>query len=157
MKTAFSALLFCLLFAVSTFAQEAQIFDSFEAIPCDEYLGRMDNSFVAVRNNPSAKFYVLIYEGKEWTYNRRKNKSELTFPAYGSADAKIWAIKKYMAIRKLPVNRFMFVKAGFRDETTVEIWTVPPGAASPKPTPTVTKMKYRKGKANGFCTDCCGG
>src|SRR5215213_3442006 len=110
MKATFSALLFCLLFSISAFSQEAQKFDEFEVLPCDHYLGRMDVVFVAARNNPSAKFYVLIYEGKEWTYNRRKNKSELTFPAYGSAEAKIRSIKKYLSIRKLPVKRFSFVK-----------------------------------------------
>jgi hypothetical protein len=156
MKAIFSALLFCLLFSISAFSQEAQKFDEFEAISCDDYLGRMDAAIVQARNNPSATVYVLIYEGKEWMYNRRKNKSELVFPAYGLTDAKIRSIKKYLSIRKLTVKRFSFVKAGFRDEMTVEVWIVPNGAAPPKPTPTVTKMRYRKGVPRGFCTDCCG-
>ncbi|HEY0050340.1 MAG TPA: hypothetical protein VGB68_13680 [Pyrinomonadaceae bacterium] len=156
MKAIFSALLFCFLCVVPAFSQEAQIFDSFAALNCDDYLGRMDNVFVAARANPSTGFYVLIYEGDELAYNARKNEIELMLPAYGSADAKIRSIKKYMSIRKLPVNRFTFVKAGFRENAAVEIWTVPSGAPTPKPTPTITKMKYRKGKPVGFCTDCCG-
>ena len=131
------------------------MFDSFEDLDCDNYLGRMDNAFVAARDNPSTGFYVLIYEGKEWAYNRRKNKTELAFPTYGTAEAKIRSIKKYMSIKKLPVSRISFVKAGFRENALVEIWTVPSGAAPPKPTPTLTKMRYRKGKPRWFCTGCC--
>jgi hypothetical protein len=156
MKAIFSALIFCFLFSVSAFAQQAQIFDSFEDVPCDDYLGRMDNAINEARNNPSATIYVLIYEGRKWTYNRRKKKDELAFPPYGSAEAKIRSIKKYLSIRKLPINRFSFVKAGFRYYAAVEIWTVPNGAMPPKPAPTLTKIKYRKGKPYGFCTDCCG-
>ncbi|HEX8370338.1 MAG TPA: hypothetical protein VF604_17460, partial [Pyrinomonadaceae bacterium] len=99
--------------------------------------------------------YVLIYEGKETRYNSRKKKMEFGLPAYGSAEAKIRSIKKYLSIRKVPSKSFSFVKAGFRENAAAEIWTVPSGAPTPKPTPTVTKMKYRKGKSAGFCTDCC--
>jgi hypothetical protein len=156
MKAIFSALIFCLLSGISAFAQEARIFDAFGPLPCDHYLSRMDVAIIQARDNPSATVYVLIYEGKESGYNSRKKKMEYGFPIYGSAEAKIRSIKKYLSIRKLPVNRFSFVKAGFHEETFVEIWLVPRGAPPPKPTPTITKMKYRKGKAYGFCTDCCG-
>jgi hypothetical protein len=158
MKATFPTLIFCLLLvaAVPVFAQEAQKFDEFEVIHCDEYLARMDNVFVHARDNPSLQIYVLIYEGKEPVYNARRNKTEMKPPAYGSAQAKIRSIKKYMSYRKVPVRRFSFVKAGFRENAAVEIWTVPPGAAPPKPTPMLTKIKYRKGNPYGFCTDCCG-
>ncbi|HEX9963250.1 MAG TPA: hypothetical protein VGB00_20125 [Pyrinomonadaceae bacterium] len=156
MKAIFSALLFCLLSGVSAFSQEAQKFDYFEDVPCDEYLGRMDAAIAHARQNPTATTYVLIYEGKARRYNNRTKKTELAFPAYGSAAAKILSIKNYLSKRNFPVKRFSFVKAGFRENAAVEIWTVPVGATPPKPTPTITKMKYRKGKAYGFCTDCCG-
>jgi hypothetical protein len=156
MKAVFSALLFGLLLSVSTFSQEARKIDEFDIVPCDEYLGRMDNAIAQARENPSAKVYVLIYEGKESIYNRRKNKMELAFPAYGSTEAKIRSIKNYLSKRKLPIERFSFVKAGFRENTALEIWFVMPGAAPPKPAPTLKKMRYRKGKPVGFCTDCCG-
>lgn len=155
MKPAFSALIFCFLSSVSAFSQETQIFDSFGDINCEDYLSRMDNATRQARQNPSLTVYVLIYEGKETRYNSRKKKMEFGLPAYGSAEAKIRSIKKYLLLRKLPVKRFAFVKAGFRGDAAVEIWTVTNGATPPKPTPTVTKMKYRKGKAYGFCTDCC--
>ncbi|MDQ3800447.1 MAG: hypothetical protein M3384_13445 [Acidobacteriota bacterium] len=156
MKTIFSTLIFCFLLSASAFAQEAaQKFDEFTVLPCDEYMGRMDTYLVHARDNPSLQIYVLIYEGKEPVYNARERKAEMKPPVFGSAEAKIRSIKKYMSYRKLPINRFSFVKAGFRENAAVEIWTVPNGATPPKPTPTLMKMKYRKGKPKGFCTDCC--
>lgn len=157
MKTIFSALLFCLLLVVPAFSQQAQKFDGFEALPCDEYLGRMDNIIYAARNNPGATIYVLIYEGREFNYDSRTAKTELALSVLGSAEAKINSIKKYLRYRKLPVKRFAFVKAGFRENAAVEIWLVQEGAVPPKAAPTLTNMKYRRGKVFGFCTDCCGG
>lgn len=152
MKAIFSALLFCFLCGVSAFAQEAaQIFDSFEDVPCDDYLGRMDNGLITARANPSSRLYILIYEGKV-----RYNRNESRLPVFGSVEAKIRSIKKYLSIKKFPVRDVTFVKAGFREYASLEFWLAPPGAAPPKPTPTLTKMKYRKGKPAGFCTDCCG-
>jgi len=155
MKTLFSVLLFCLLSVVSAFSQEAQKFDEFEDLNCDDYLGRMDNVLVYARDNPTLTVYVLIYEGKvRNAYDKTKTESRL--PTFGSAEAKIRSIKKRLPIRKFPVRRFSFVKAGFREYAMIEIWMVPAGAAPPKPAPTLTKMKYRKGRAAGFCIECCG-
>ncbi len=156
MKTTFLALLFCILFCSSAFSQEAKKIDEFENIPCDEYLARMDVAIVQAYDNPSSSIYVLIYEGKELKYNSRKKKTELVSPNFGSAKAKIRSMKQYISLRKFPAERFTFVKAGFRGNLTVEIWLVPTSVAEPKATLTLTKMKYRKGKASGFCLDCCG-
>src|SRR5688572_5073152 len=157
MKKQLFSFLLVLFFLINVSAQdkETRKIDELENTPCDDYLSRMDATMVEAYNNPSSTVYVLIYEGKELKYNSRKNKTELVFPNYGSAKAKIRSIKKYLSIRKFPAERFEFVKAGFRKNLTVEIWLVPAGATPPKPTPTLTKMKYRKGKATGFCIDCC--
>ena len=155
MKTAFSVLILCFLFRIPAFSQEAQKFDEFIGTPCEDYLARMDNVLAQARDNPLLTVYVLIYEGKELVFNRRKKGMEWTVPTYGSTEAKIRSMKKYMSYRKMPAERFSFVKAGFRENSTVEIWLVPPGISPPTPTPTLTKMKYRKGKPARFCTNCC--
>jgi hypothetical protein len=155
MKAMFPALLFGLLFSVSAFSQQAQLFDNFETINCDDYLGRISNVMVAARNNPSMTVYVLIYEGRVRFYDQ-EDKTESGLPVFGEADAKIRSMKKYLSIKKFPARRFLFIKGGFREYEAVEFWTVPNGAAPPKPTPTVAKMKYRKGKTYGLCTSCCG-
>jgi hypothetical protein len=155
MKTTFLILLFCILCSVPAFSQESQKIDEFENIPCDDYLARMDYAMVKASDNPSSTIYVLIYEGRELKYNSRKNKNELVYPNFGSAKAKISSMKKYVASREFPVERFTFVNAGFRKNLAVEIWLRSTGETPPKPTPTLTKMKYRKGKASGFCLWCC--
>lgn len=112
----------------------------------------MDYAINEALANPTSTLYVLIYEGKEIRYkNGIKN---LVPPNVGSADAKIRSMKKYLLLRKVSTNTFSFVKAGFREESTVEFWLAALGEPPPKPTPT-TKMKYRKGNPSGFCTWCC--
>ncbi|HQU84444.1 MAG TPA: hypothetical protein PKY59_15005, partial [Pyrinomonadaceae bacterium] len=75
----------------------------------------------------------------------------------GSAKAKIESMKKYISnVKKLSLENFSFIEAGFRENSTIVFWNVPKGAEPPKPTPTLKKMKYRKGKAKGFCLYCCG-
>ncbi len=154
MKNLFLALVFCFLFCVSTFPQGPEKLDEFVSVSCDDYLARMDYAMTKASDN-AARIYFLIYEGKEFKYNNRKNISELVFPNRGSAEAKIRSMKEYIASRRFPVEQVTFLKAGFRENSTVEVWLVPNGITPPKPTPTLTKMKYRKGKASGFCTWCC--
>lgn len=156
MKKIIAVLLFNFLLGISVFAQEAEKIDEFENIPCDDYLARMDNAMVTAQNYPSSTVYVLVYEGKELRYNDRKNKTETVLPARGTAEKKILSMKKYLSLKKFPGERFAFIEAGFRENLTVEIWRVPEGASPPKSSSTLKEMKYRKGKAFGFCLECCG-
>ena len=156
MKIILLALFLNLLFCVSSFAQEAEKIDEFPYINCEEYLARMDAALNKAHDNPSATIFVIIYEGKEQVYNYRKNKIEFFLPKIGAAKAKIRSMKAYIGnFRNFPLERFEFVEARFRENSTIEMWLVPNGAKPPKPTPTLTKMKYRKGKASGFCLGCC--
>lgn len=145
------ALILCTLLLIcnSVFAQEAIKQDEFGAIGCDDYLARMDNVKLILRNDPTAKVHILIYEGKE----RINGNPELVFPAFGSAKARITSIKKHFLFMKQTdlLKRIVFVKAGFRETLTFEVWFTPFGATPPKPAPTLTKMRYRKGKPKGFC------
>lgn len=150
--TALILILYC-----SSFAQQAELIDEFGNTACEDYLNRMDNLRLNVENNPNSKTYILIYEGKELWFNAARVKSKLVFPTFGSAKAKIYSIKmrfKFMQAEHL-LDRIVFIEAGFRENFTLEIWSVPNGANPPKPTPTLTKMKYRKGKPVGFCAGCC--
>lgn len=145
----FSALLFCILFCVSAFSQEAQKIDEFDSFNCEEYLARMDNFQNVLNNNPSAKGYILIYEGKLAKYDR--GKIYYVFPHFGEAKSYKRTMIRRMAFRKFDKARIVFVEAGFREKLTVEFWLVPPGSEQPQPTPTLTKMRYRKGKPQDFC------
>jgi hypothetical protein len=147
-----------LLVVASTTAQRIEpiMLDEWNYLPCDDYLGRMDTYIQEARDNPGSKMYVLIYEGKEPRYNAKTKKVELVNPKFGSAAAKFRTMKQWLRHREFPTDRFEFVKAGYREQITVEIWRVPPGAALPKLNPTLSKILFTKGKATGYCIDCCG-
>ena len=143
-----------MIFCSSVFAQSAVKLDEFSAVNCDDYLARMDNVISEAQKNPTAKVHVFFYEGSSRTYYGKKEKA---LPVRGSVKAKTASMKKYIALRRgFSTDRFVFVEAGFREEELTQFWLVPKGIESPKPAPTLKKMKYRKGKAYGFCTECCG-
>ena len=129
--------------------------DEFFHLPCDDYLGRMDAMFSQADSNPNSTIYLIVYEGKERRYNAKRKRTELILPKFGTATAKFRSIKTYARWRRFPVDRIKFVSGGFRENLTVEIWLAPAGSEPPKPTPTMNKMKYGKGKPVGFCTNCC--
>jgi len=155
MRNLFFGLIVLFSFAASISAQanEAEKFDEFNSYPCDQYLAVFDALLQRAFENPSSTVYVLIYEGKEREYNFRKRKAKYVAPKIGSAKAKIEAMKRYLTLRNFSADRFSFIEAGLRENATVELWLVPSGAVPPKPTSTLEKMNYQKGKAVGFCTD----
>lgn len=147
MKKVILAYLFCLLFCVSIFSQESQKIDEFGSLGCDDYLSRTDAAIYESQKSLTSTIYFLIYEGKELSYGKFRN------PVFGSAKAKIRSMKQYIErTRGLSIDSFRFVEAGFRKQMAVEVWSVPLGATVPKPTPTLERVKFRKGNAKGFCT-----
>ncbi|HUR99621.1 MAG TPA: hypothetical protein VMZ26_16265 [Pyrinomonadaceae bacterium] len=148
-------LIFIFLLAGNAYSQEAFKVDEYGNVPCDDYLGRMDGLFAESERNPTAKVYILLYEGKVPTYNYRTKRIELKRPIVGLAEARIRSIKRYADHRRFPKERLAFIKAGFRKEAALEAWIVPPGAKPPTPSETVPKMRYRPGKAAGYCVGCC--
>lgn len=145
-------LLISLFISVSAQTKEAMKLQEFNKVNCDEYLNRMDIAIAEAQNNPTSTIYVFVYEGVEKRYNSRKKKTEAIPPIYGTAKAKIDSMKKWISeVRGFSIENFIFLEAGFRESPTVEFWLVPVGAKPPKPSPTLEKIKYRKGKAKGFC------
>lgn len=143
------------MFCVSVFSQEAIKVDEFETITCEDYLARMDNFMIQSQNDPNMTPYIIIYEGKEWKYDYKKDERKLLLPTVGLAKAKIRSMKQYMTMKGVSPKRFMFIEGGFKEKFTVEMWFIPLGAEAPKPAPTLTKMKYRKGRSSGYCVGCC--
>jgi len=156
MKIILLPILACIFLSLEICAQSPIILDEFDNRPCDHYLATMDATLAKAAENPQSTVYVILYEGKESRYNFRKSKPEFVYPHRGSAEAKIRSMKRYISVvRKFPVDRFRFVKGGFREKLSVEIWLVPPGAELPKLSPTLPTMRYSKGKPKGFCLWCC--
>lgn len=156
MKNLFLILLFSLSLYSSAFSQETEQLDAFGSIDCEDYLARMDVAINSAEKNPAAKIYILVYEGKESIYDYKLKKTKLFSPPLGLAKAKIASMKKYISnFRNFPIERFVFINAGLREDFGVEFWSVPIGTTPPKPNPTLKKIKYRKGRAYGFCLGCC--
>lgn len=156
MKKIIFALFFCNLFCIAAFSQEAVKVDEFDNPSCEDYLVRMDNIGIASVDEPTAKVYVFVYEGRELVFNARKKDFQLLLPTYGQAKSKIKSMKERLSFfRGYSIKNFVFIKGGFRENLAVEFWIVPKGANPPKPSPTLAKMKYRKGKSLGFCLGCC--
>ncbi len=161
MKKALFILLISLFVKFAAFGQspEARLFDEYgNSISCEEYLSRADAMKIEQANNPNSRIYVIVYEGKERKrdYNSKNVTFKSVLPQYGQAAATIRTMQKRLKLNKVPIQNYIFVNGGFREQFGVEIWLVPSGAGLPKPTPTLEKMKYRKGKPKGFCLDCCG-
>lgn len=136
-------------FSVSAQTDEARKVDEFESVNCDDYLARMDNFQIELSNNPTAKGYILIYEGKI----PRQTNTRFIFVSPHSGEAKAYekTMIRRMTFRKYDRQKIVFVEAGFREKLTVEFWVVPSNAEPPKPIPTLKKMKYQKGKPKDFC------
>lgn len=118
----------------------------------------MDAAINQANDNPSSRVFVFVYEGKTQRCKYKKDGNytiESVLPQYGLGNAKIRSMKKYLQMRRIAAERFVFIKGGFRENFTVEIWLVPDAVMPPEPNPTLTKVKYHKGKPVGFCLSCC--
>lgn len=161
MKKQLFSFLLLISFSIIVSAQtlEAQKIDEFGNVNCEGYLARMDNALLTAMNDPTSKIYVFVYEGNltksKYDSNGKAIGFESSLPQMGLAKARISSMKKYLKMKKIPQEKFVFVEAGFLENFKVELWNMPDGATPPKPTPTLKKMKYRKGKPVGFCLGCC--
>ena len=160
MKKQLFIFLLLLAFSIIVFAQtqEAQKIDDFGTVACEEYLNKMNNNVFIVTNDPNSKIYIFVYEGKvtkaKYDFKGKFLDYEYVYPPFGLAKAKIRSMKQYLKMRKISQASYVFVEAGFLENFKVEFWLVPSGATLPKPSPTLKKMRFRKGKPYGFCLDC---
>lgn len=145
MKVIASTILLLSLFSFA-FGQEARKIDEFGDLSCCDLTSRIGNIFEEVRNLENSKGYIIIYNGK-LTYATQKP----LYPRLNQGKAEIENIKTRIKFYNFEENRIVFIDGGFREKFTVELWLVPNGVTPPKPTPTLKKMKYRKGKAEPSC------
>lgn len=102
-----------------------------------DYEAYLDNkeiyeSFVAaLKSDPAARGYIIAYA-------RRGNRV--------GTDRKIAAREKLSILKLHPIgaDRIVAVGGGQRPNRMVEVWIVPPGAALPKPTPTVQPKRRKR-------------
>lgn len=128
---------------------EATKVDEFEFVDCDNLQNRLDYFFGRVINSlKPSKGYIMVYEGKVSSY---KKDNEMVNPRRGEAKSQIQTIKNHTRFRSIASEKIVFVNGGLRNNFTVEFWLVPNDAAPPQATPTLKRIKYRKGRATDIC------
>jgi hypothetical protein len=104
-------------------AVQPYLLDSAPRFNYSDLAARTDNFLISVRNDPSARGYMIVYAGRRGgTWQR---------------DYAILSVMQVFAFLSLDTSLVTIVKGGFRDYNTVEFWMVPEGTQPPKPTPSV--------------------
>jgi hypothetical protein len=111
----------------------AREFDECNNCAFDDQKARLDNLAVELQNDPSTRGYIIAYGGR--------------MSPLGQVDKLMSRARDYLVKeRAIDASRLVVVNGGFREEDSVELWIVPSGAQSPRPTPTVQagEVKARK-------------
>lgn len=150
----FLSIVLALFVSYSLFSQEAQKVDELPNSSCADITIRSSHFFDEIKKREDSKGYIIVYNGKllKPLYNK-ENKS--IQPHFDEAKAEINNIKSRINFFKFDAKKLVFVEGGLRENFTIEFWIVPNNANSPNLTPTLKKMKFRKGKPKGFCVICC--
>ena len=108
MKKQFVSFLFLLLFAFSVSAQtkEAQLFDEFGNLPCDETQARLQNLATEIAYSNNSVALIFIYEGKYQIYDK---KEKYILPRIGESVARTQTMKNLMNRLKLDQKNFIFI------------------------------------------------
>jgi hypothetical protein len=111
----------------------AQEFDECNSCSLDDQKARLDNLAVELQNDPSTRAYILAYGGR--------------MSPLGQVEKLMSRSRDYLITQRgIDASRIVVVNGGFREEDSVELWIVPSGAATPKPTPTVQAGDVNPGK-----------
>ena len=111
----------------------AQEFDECNNCTFDDQKARLDNLAVELQNDPTTRAYVIAYGGR--------------MSPLGQVEKLMSRARDYLVTQRgIDASRLVVVNGGFREEDSVELWLVPSGAPTPRPTPTVqaSEIKGRK-------------
>jgi hypothetical protein len=118
--------------------------DEFETFLCDDLKARTENLYLQVIKTDGARGYIIVYEGK---YRSFWSGESYLLPHIGEADSRIRAIKTQMRFLKISKAPIKIVFGGYREHLQTEYFLIPPGATEPKPSPSLKRIKHRKGRA----------
>ncbi|HWS85938.1 MAG TPA: hypothetical protein VN282_03020 [Pyrinomonadaceae bacterium] len=122
MKRLFTTVLLLTLSAAAHAQQQpapvARLIDEFGEIQFSDLMARLDNFAVELQNEPAARGVVVAYGSRH------------KFPGWPLRRAH--ASHNYLVnTRGLDASRLSTVFAGLREESTFQLWVVPPGAEPP--------------------------
>lgn len=111
----------------------AREFDECNSCSRDDQKARLDNLAVELQNDPSTRAYIIAYGGR--------------MSPLGQVERLMSLSRDYLVQQRgVDASRLVFVNGGFREEDSVELWIVPSGAATPRPTPTVQAGEVNRRK-----------
>ena len=105
-------------------------FDEYGNIPFEDEQARLDNIAVELQNDPASSGYFICYGGR--------------VGYEGEARARCERAREYISkVRGVAPERLVTVDGGFREDLSVFMWVVPPGATPPSPIPTVDASEVK--------------
>jgi hypothetical protein len=110
--------------------------DEYGDISWNDEKARLDNFAIEMHNLPVSAGYLICYGGR--------------VGRAGAARRRCQRAGGYVSgYRGIDAARVVTVDGGYREELTVELWVVPPGATPPQPSPTVApgEVRFVRGKA----------
>lgn len=117
----------CRASASSTTMVEGKVsrkFDEFGAmVKTEDQYARLDNLTIELQNDPTSRAVLLFYAG-------RKSRK-------GAIEALTEQTKKYLGQRGISASRIVVQNGGFRENSLIEMWVMPQGAAQPEASPTL--------------------
>jgi hypothetical protein len=127
--------------------------DELEDFECESVKARTENLYRELTKVPSARGYIIVYEGR---YRQSSLSDQYQLPHVGEGYSRILAIKKQLKFLKISDAPIKIIFGGYREHLSAEYFIVPAGAAVPQPSPTLKRMRHRKGKAKFYVNpaDC---
>ena len=112
-----------------------ELFEKFGEIPFDDEKEFLHRFALVLGKHPGIQPYILVYAGRRAYPNEALERGKR---------AKDFLVENYIIEDK----RVVVVDAGYREERSIELWLVPPGAQPPAPTPTIDRKQVEmlKGK-----------
>lgn len=89
---------------------------------------RLDNFAIQLQNEPGTQGHIIVYGARAGRPEEVKERA---------ARANDYLVNA----RGIEASRIVTSEGGLRDQLTFELWIVPQGAASPKPTPTLAAVR----------------
>ena len=139
--------LMALAVRMSAQSAETKKVDEFEDFGCESLKARTEELYRELIKDEGSRGYIIVYEGQ---YHPSLTSDRYVLPRVGEANSRILAIRTHMKFLKIDRAPIKITFGGYREHLEVEYFLIPAGGANPKTSPTLKRIKHRKGRAVFF-------